>query len=78
MCRGIRQTLWFILFPQAELALVGDTLFNQGAGRTDLPGGNHEELFEGIRSKLLTLSDQTRIYPGHGPHTSPAAERGRF
>ncbi|MGJ8723735.1 MAG: MBL fold metallo-hydrolase [Roseibacillus sp.] len=64
--------------PQANLALAGDTLFNQGAGRTDLPGGSHEELFEGIRTKLLTLPDETRIYPGHGPHTSPASEKGGY
>lgn len=64
--------------PQANLALVGDTLFHQGVGRTDLPGGNHELLFNGIREKLLTLPDDYRLYPGHGPHTSPGNERGAF
>ena len=62
--------------PEHDLALVGDTLFNQGFGRTDLPGGDESLLFQGIREKLLTLPPQTRLYPGHGPHTSPSAEAG--
>ena len=61
--------------PKADLALVGDTIFNQGRGRTDLPGGDEELLLKGIRDKLLTLPDHYRLYPGHGPHTTPAAER---
>ena len=61
--------------PKCELALVGDTLFNRGMGRTDLPGGSHEQLVTEIQSKILTLPEATRIYPGHGPHTSPAAEK---
>lgn len=60
--------------PQAKLALVGDTLFAGGVGRTDLPGGDEQLLFNGIREKLLTLSPTTQIYPGHGPATSPAEE----
>lgn len=64
--------------PQANLAFVGDTLFNQSTGRTDLPGGNHELLFKGIREKLLTLPSEYRLYPGHGPHTSPENEKNSF
>lgn len=61
--------------PAHELALAGDTLFRQGVGRTDLPGGDHDLLFEGIREKLLTLPPQTKILPGHGPDTTPEAEK---
>lgn len=61
--------------PQAHLAIVGDTLFNRGYGRTDLPGGDEALLFQGIREKLLSLPPETRLYPGHGPATTPAAEQ---
>ncbi|GHC50868.1 MBL fold metallo-hydrolase [Roseibacillus persicicus] len=64
--------------PAHGLALSGDTIFNHGSGRTDLPGGDGPTLFDGIRTKLLTLPDETRLYPGHGPHTTPAAEKARF
>lgn len=60
--------------PDAAVAIVGDTLFQGGVGRTDLPGGDHELLIQGIRKKILTLPPQTRVYPGHGPATTPAAE----
>lgn len=62
------------LIPEAGIAIVGDTLFNGGVGRTDLPEGNHELLIKGIREKLLTLPEATKIYPGHGPSTTPASE----
>ena len=53
----------------------GDTLFNYGIGRTDLPGGNHSQLMDSIHTKLMTLSDNTTVYPGHGPDTTIGAER---
>lgn len=53
----------------------GDTLFAGGVGRTDFPGGSHEQLVEAIRSKLLVLPDDTMICPGHGPRTTIGAER---
>lgn len=53
----------------------GDVLFAGSIGRTDLPGGNHEQLLESIRTKLLPLPDQTQVLPGHGPQTSIAQER---
>lgn len=55
--------------------IVGDVLFNGSIGRTDLPGGNGRQLIEGIKSKLLVLSDDTVVYPGHGPATTIGAER---
>lgn len=61
-------------FREAGISIVGDTLFNGGIGRTDLPGGDHDLLIAGIRDKILTLPAATKIYPGHGPSTSPAEE----
>lgn len=58
-----------------SLLIVGDVLFKGSVGRTDLEGGNHEILIEGIRKKILTLSDETLVYPGHGPATSVGFER---
>ncbi|MFC1905804.1 MBL fold metallo-hydrolase [Chloroflexota bacterium] len=53
----------------------GDTLFNLGIGRTDLPGGNYRQLLESIRSKLMTLPDETIVFSGHGPETTIGDER---
>jgi len=55
----------------------GDTLFNGSIGRSDLPGsgGNHEQLIESIRNRLLVLDDAIKVYPGHGPDTTIGAER---
>ena len=57
------------------MVFVGDTLFNFSIGRTDFPGCSHQQLIESINSKLLTLPDETIVYPGHGPHTTIRAER---
>jgi glyoxylase-like metal-dependent hydrolase (beta-lactamase superfamily II) len=53
----------------------GDTLFNFGIGRTDLPGGSYRQLMENIPTKLMVLPDDTIVYPGHGPETTIGAER---
>ncbi|GAA5535073.1 MBL fold metallo-hydrolase [Deinococcus aluminii] len=55
--------------------VAGDTLFQGSIGRTDLPGGNHPQLIEGIRRELLSLPDETAVYPGHGPATTVGTER---
>lgn len=60
--------------PEHALAFGGDTLFAGSIGRTDLPGGRHGQLLEGIREKLFTLPPETRILPGHGPATSIGQE----
>jgi len=63
-------------FSDAErFAIVGDVLFNSSIGRTDLPGGNYEELMSSIREKLLPLGDDVKIYCGHGPVTSIGYEK---
>jgi len=53
----------------------GDVLFWGSIGRTDLPGGSYEQLVEGIKRKLLVLPDDTKVYSGHGPHTTIGYER---
>jgi hydroxyacylglutathione hydrolase len=55
---------------QSKIVITGDVLFNGSIGRTDLPGGEHNTLIEGIRSKLLVLPDDVVVYPGHGPATT--------
>jgi glyoxylase-like metal-dependent hydrolase (beta-lactamase superfamily II) len=55
--------------------IVGDTLFQSGIGRTDFPGGDYATLMTSIRDKLLTLPDETIVYPGHGPATTIGEER---
>lgn len=59
----------------AGAAIVGDTLFACGIGRTDISGGNAELLLRNIREQLLSLPDETRVLPGHGPETTVGVER---
>lgn len=53
----------------------GDVLFREGVGRWDLPGGDKDLLFDGIRRKLLPLDDAVTVLPGHGPSTTIGWER---
>jgi len=53
-----------------NILIVGDSLFQQSIGRTDLPGGNYETLIENIKNKIFTLNPQTIVFPGHGPETT--------
>ncbi|MBX2931513.1 MAG: MBL fold metallo-hydrolase [Chitinophagaceae bacterium] len=53
-----------------HFAIVGDVLFFESIGRTDLPGGNHETLLQSIREKLFVLPEETIIYNGHGASTT--------
>lgn len=55
--------------------IAGDTLFSGSIGRTDLPGGDMRQLISSIRTRLLTLPDDTLVLPGHGPTTTIADER---
>ena len=64
------------LYAQPEgLAFVGDTLFADSVGRTDFPGGDMGQLIRGIKSKLLTLPDNTVVYPGHGMRSTIGREK---
>jgi hydroxyacylglutathione hydrolase len=58
-----------------DVVFSGDTLFAGSVGRTDLPGGDSQELARAIRSKLFALGDDARVMPGHGPPTTLAEER---
>ncbi len=58
-----------------QVVFTGDTLFQFGIGRTDFPGGDYATLLRSIRDKLLTLPDDTIVYPGHGDATTIGAER---
>ena len=60
---------------QQKICLSGDVLFFNSIGRTDLPGGNHNTLLDSIKSKLFTLPDDVKIYPGHGPLTTIGQEK---
>jgi hydroxyacylglutathione hydrolase len=62
-------------FAPLKMVLAGDTLFAGSIGRTDLPGGNFEQIIDSIHSRLLNLPDETRVVPGHGPATTIAVER---
>jgi hydroxyacylglutathione hydrolase len=57
------------------LVLSGDALFAGSVGRVDLPGGSMEVLMRSIEERLLTLPDETAVYPGHGPRTTIGNER---
>jgi len=58
-----------------RLAVVGDVLFAGSIGRTDLPGGSHQQLLKSIADKLLPLPDDVAILNGHGPATTIGRER---
>lgn len=60
---------------QTGEAIVGDTLFAGSVGRHDFPHSDGPTLFQSIREQLLTLPDDTAVYPGHGPATTVGTER---
>jgi len=66
-----------IIFYNEEnkLAIVGDVLFNGSIGRTDLPGGNHDQLINSVKEKLWPLGKDIEFIPGHGPMSTFEAER---
>ncbi len=66
-----------IYFPEAggKLLFAGDTLFQGSIGRTDLPGGNTQQILRSLHGKLLALADDTLVVPGHGPLTTIGRER---
>jgi hydroxyacylglutathione hydrolase len=62
-------------YVQSEgIVFAGDTLFMGSIGRSDLPGGNHEQLLSSIHDHLLTLPEDTKVLPGHGPTTTVGNE----
>ena len=62
-------------FAPLKLLIAGDTLFAGSIGRTDLPGGNLDQIIDSLHTRLLTLPDETKVLPGHGPSTTIGEER---
>jgi len=62
-------------FPGDRVLIGGDVLFRGGVGRWDLPGGDGELLFDGIRRKVFQLDDDVVVLPGHGPATTVGFEK---
>ena len=56
--------------PEQKFVIVGDVLFKGTIGRTDLPGGNYDQLIKSITSKLMIMPPDTEVIPGHGPSTT--------
>ena len=61
--------------PDHRVIFDGDVLFQQGIGRTDLPGGDYQLLMDTIREKLMVLPDETHVLSGHGGATTIGSER---
>ncbi len=57
------------------MAFCGDLVFYGSVGRTDMPGGSEKVLLDSIRRRILTLPDETALYPGHGPDTTVGREK---
>jgi len=66
---------FFVDDGEDPIAFTGDTLFRRGIGRTDLWGGNTEQILHSLRDRLLTLPEQTTVVPGHGSATTIGEER---
>lgn len=64
-----------VCFHAPGVVFTGDTLFAGSVGRTDFPGGSHEQLIQAVRTKIFPLGDDIRVYPGHGPATTIGRER---
>ncbi len=63
-----------VCFLTDHAVFTGDTLLAGGVGRTDLPGGDHEQLMHSLHERLLVLPPETRVYPGHGPPSTIGRE----
>lgn len=61
--------------PESGKLIAGDTIFEMSIGRTDLPGGNYDQIISSIKTKIMTLPGDTVIYPGHGSVTTVADEQ---
>lgn len=60
-----------------DTVFCGDTIFSESIGRTDLPGGSYSQILHSIKTKIMVLSDEMKLLPGHGPATTIGWERRR-
>ena len=74
-CPGHTQGHVVLAEERERKVFVGDCLFLGSIGRTDLPGGNYDELIDSINSQILSLDDDFIVYSGHGPETTVGRER---
>jgi glyoxylase-like metal-dependent hydrolase (beta-lactamase superfamily II) len=63
------------LVRDSSIAFCGDLIFRDGVGRTDLPGGDWPTLEESLRREIVSLPDEFRLLPGHGPETTVGREK---
>lgn len=66
-----------LYFQPLNLLVAGDTLFAGSIGRTDLPGGDSQQILDSIHDRLLVLPEETMVLPGHGPVTTIGEEKER-
>ena len=64
-----------LYLPERDLMFCGDTIFRGAVGRTDHPGGDHDQMIESIKRFILPLPPQTRLLPGHGSETTIEEEK---
>jgi len=64
-----------VTYKLDDMLFVGDLIFAGSIGRTDLPGGDYNTIIDSIESKIFTLPDNYKIYPGHGPVTTVGKEK---
>ncbi len=64
-----------LYIEEHDVVITGDTLFVGSIGRSDFPGGNHRQLINSIKEKLLVLPESTKVYPGHGPSSTIRFEK---
>ncbi|HTY82412.1 MAG TPA: MBL fold metallo-hydrolase [Dehalococcoidales bacterium] len=64
-----------ICLQTGDKVFTGDTIFHRGIGTTLMPGSSRSQLLESIQERIMTLPDETKLYPGHGRETTVAIER---
>ena len=74
-CPGHTRGHVVLIEEKERKVFVGDCLFLGSIGRTDLPGGNYDQLIESINTQILSLDDDFVVYSGHGPETTVGRER---
>lgn len=77
VCHTPGHTPGHVIFysPIEKVVFCGDVIFRGSIGRTDLPGGNYNQLIHSIETQILSLPDDTILYSGHGPETRVGVER---